>query len=53
MENNHFNSEDKNCPHCGGNISAHCEDTVIMYWCDYCGANNKKIAPNIEITFSN
>jgi len=48
-----YTENDKECPHCGGIISAHCAGTKIIYWCDGCGSNNKEKPPSIGIEIEN
>lgn len=51
-ETDRFTNKDKVCPHCGGNIEGHCCETRVIYWCDVCGANNRKYKPSILIELS-
>ena len=49
MSKESYTTEDKKCPHCGGNITSHLAGVHIIYWCDSCGSNNRKTPPNISI----
>ena len=51
-ETDRFTNKDKVCPHCGSNIEGHCYGTRVIYWCDVCGANNRKYKPSISIELS-
>jgi len=53
MEKESYTKEDKECTHCGGNVSGNCCGERIIYWCDDCGSNNKLFAPNVKLKFSN
>ena len=44
-----YTEEDKTCPHCGGNIEAHCCGDKIIYWCNICGSNDSENPPNVKI----
>ena len=47
--NNNYTAKDLICVFCGGNVWGHSCENFVKYWCDDCGANNKKNPPSIEI----
>lgn len=49
---NRYTSDDKICPHCGGNLSPHSTYGGAIIWCDICGSNSPEIPPNISINQS-
>jgi len=53
----HYTKKDKNCTHCGGNLSNHyCGEWdskgIFKIWCDNCGSNNPKSPPNVQVEFN-
>ncbi len=49
-EKTSYTSEDKNCTHCGGNLSSHSVgDYAVKIWCDNCGSNNPSSPPKVTI----
>lgn len=49
METTYYTKEDKECPHCGGEIRGHCCGERTLYYCENCGSNDKKTPPNIKL----
>ncbi len=55
MNDDRYSKEDSGnkCDHCStGIIYGNLCGVIVIHWCNVCGANNRKKAPNVKVTFS-